>query len=329
MTLAERERRRRNLRWVVVALGAAVASGSSAAPAEPTNFLAEAAAAGELDRAASLLDAEERESRDEYDRDQQDRKTLAERVVVEGRAYVRLTRPGLLAMSLGLDAFLGRLSRIERLRRSIKRDIQRQSELDRRVVELGQRLLVLRQQRGPLSTAQLSRLKERSAVEDAKERALAFERAFASNQDEHTAVYSASVPFGGPLRRADKFTAMKGHLPFPVTGRTEILLAKRRGGGGPGLELRAPAGTPVQSVFAGRVVFADRYADYGQTVIVDHGEGYFSVSAGLTTPRVRVGQDIAAGTTLGEVADPGRGAALYFEIRFTGDPVDPSEWFGI
>lgn len=323
-----RSGRRRSSSWPVAAL-AAIALGAHAAPAEPTNYLAEAAAAGELDRAASLLDAEEREARDEYDRDQQERRSVAERLIVEGRAYVRLAKPGLLGLAMGLEAFLGRLSRIERLRRSIVRDVQRQAELDRRVVELGQRLLVLRQQRGPLSAAQISRLKERSAVEDAKERALAFERAFAPNQDDHTAVYSASVPFGGPIRSADKFTSMKGHLPFPVTGRTEILLAKRRGGGGPGLELRAPAGTPVQSVFAGRVVFADRYADYGQTVIVDHGEGYFSVSAGLTAPRVRVGQDVSAGTTLGDVADPGHGAALYFEIRFTGEPVDPSEWFGI
>jgi murein hydrolase activator len=85
----------------------------------------------------------------------------------------------------------------------------------------------------------------------------------------------------------------------------------------------------VQSVFSGRIVFADRYADYGQTVIVDHGEGYFTVSAGLQTPRVRVGQDVSAGTTLGEVAAQGHLPALYFELRFTGDPVNPSEWFGI
>jgi murein hydrolase activator len=296
---------------------------------EPTNYLAQAAAAGELDRAASLLDAEERENRDEYDRSQQERKDVAERLIVQGRAYVRLSRPGLLVLALGLEQFLGRASRLERLKRSIARDLERQTELNRRVVELGQRLLALRQQRGPLSASQLTRLNERSAVADAKERALAFERAFSTTNDNHTAVYAAHVPFGGPIRNADKFTAMKGHLPFPVTGRTEILLAKRRGGGGPGLELRAQAGTSVEAVFAGRVVFADRYADYGQTVIVDHGEGYFSVSAGLLSPRVRIGQDISAGTTLGEIADQGHGAALYFELRFTGDPINPSEWFGI
>jgi septal ring factor EnvC (AmiA/AmiB activator) len=85
----------------------------------------------------------------------------------------------------------------------------------------------------------------------------------------------------------------------------------------------------VQAVFAGRIVFADQYADYGQTVIVDHGEGYFTVSAGLETARVHVGQEVSAGTTLGEVAQQAKGSALYFEVRFLGEPVNPSEWFGI
>jgi septal ring factor EnvC (AmiA/AmiB activator) len=64
-------------------------------------------------------------------------------------------------------------------------------------------------------------------------------------------------------------------------------------------------------------------------VILDHGEGYFSVSAGLAKPLVRVGQDVSAGTKLGELEDSGRGSALYFELRLAGDPVNPSEWFGI
>jgi len=304
-------------------------SASELPPTDSTNYLAMAATAGELDRAASLLDAEERDSRDEYDRGQQELREIGERLIVEGRAYVRLSRPGLISLSLGLNRFLGHAGRLERLRRSIARDIQRQSAVQRRTIELGQRLLALRQQRGPLSGAQLTKLSARSTMADAKERALAFERAFTASAENHTAVYAAGVPFGGPLRSADKFTAMKGHLPFPMAGRTEILLAKRRGGGGPGLELRAAIGTPVQAVFAGRVVFADRYADYGQTVIVDHGEGYFTVSAGLLKPRVLVGQDVSSGITLGEITDQGHGAALYFEVRFTGDPINPSEWFGI
>jgi len=293
------------------------------------NLLARAAAAGELDRAASLLDADERETRDNYDRSQQELRELEERLLVEGRAYVRLTKPGLLAMSLGFERFLTRASRLERLKQSIRRDLSRQVQLQKMVVDLGQRLLAQRKQRGPISQAQLARLRDRSAVADAEERANAFERAFATSGESHTAVYAAAVPFGGALREAAKFSAMKGRLPFPVAGRTEILLAKRRGGGGPGLELRARPGTPVQAVYPGRVVFSDKYADYGHTVILDHGEGYFTVSAGLSAPTVRVGQDVSAGAKIGEVEGSEKGSALYFELRLAGDPVNPSEWFGI
>lgn len=309
-----------------------LASSSLAADLDATlapNLLERAAAAGELDRAASLLDADERETRDRYEREQQELKELEDRLVVEGRAYVRLTKPGFIVLALGFERFVNRASRIERLKQSIARDIARQRVLNRSQVDLGQRLLAQRKQRGPISGAQLARMHEQSTLAAAEERALAFERAFSSTAEQHTAVYAAAVPFGGPIRDGNTFSSMKGRLPFPVAGRTEILLAKKRGGGGPGLELRARAGTPVQAVYAGRVVFADKYADYGQTVILDHGEGYFTVSAGLASPSVRVGQDLSAGTKIGEVTDSGRGAALYFELRLTGDPVNPSEWFGI
>jgi septal ring factor EnvC (AmiA/AmiB activator) len=76
-------------------------------------------------------------------------------------------------------------------------------------------------------------------------------------------------------------------------------------------------------------VFSDRYADYGHTIIVDHGGSYFTVNAGVSAPSVRVGQEVAAGTKLGVVEGNERGSALYFELRRSGDPENPSEWFGL
>ena len=78
-------------------------------------------------------------------------------------------------------------------------------------------------------------------------------------------------------------------------------------------------------MFASRVAFAEKYADFGRTVIVDHGNNYFTVNAGLGSVRVRVGEDVTAGSTLGTVGDTG----LYFEIRRSGDTIDPAPWFGI
>jgi septal ring factor EnvC (AmiA/AmiB activator) len=93
--------------------------------------------------------------------------------------------------------------------------------------------------------------------------------------------------------------------------------------------MRVPLGSPVRSVFPGRVAFADEYSDYGTTVILDHGDGYFTVSANLKVIDVRVGDDVGASSRIGSVGDTGEGSLLYFEIRRGTDTLNPAEWFGI
>src|SRR6185436_7538907 len=93
------------------------------------------------------------------------------------------------------------------------------------------------------------------------------------------------------------FRSLKGRLPFPVAGRAEVNRVNR--GGGPAVELVAPSGSVVRSVAAGRVSFADRYDDYGLTVILDHGDHYYSIYGSLGAADVRVGDGISAGARLG------------------------------
>ena len=122
---------------------------------------------------------------------------------------------------------------------------------------------------------------------------------------------------------------MKGRLPFPITGRSEIHSARRPGADGPGLEMRAPRGTPVRAVYPGRVAFADSYAAYGKTIIVEHGDRHYTVSANLDEIAVKAGEDVTTGARIGSVGDTGQGSMLYFEIRVGTETVDPAEWFGI
>jgi murein DD-endopeptidase MepM/ murein hydrolase activator NlpD len=93
--------------------------------------------------------------------------------------------------------------------------------------------------------------------------------------------------------------------------------------------MSAPRGTPVRAVYPGRIAFADLYADYGKTIIVDHGDQHYSVSANLDEISVRVGDDVTSGTRLGSVGDTGRGPMLYFEMRVGSENVEASDWFGI
>jgi len=78
-------------------------------------------------------------------------------------------------------------------------------------------------------------------------------------------------------------------------------------------------------VSEGRVAFARRYGVYGTMVVIDHGEGYFTVYAGLARLDVTAGEPVVLGQTLGAVGtDP-----LYFEVRRGTRSLDPHEWVGI
>ena len=281
--------------------------------------------ASRLDKAAARLDSGERQARQTFEDLRRESKDTKARLVARGRAYVRLTRAGLLPLSGGFDQFLQRATQLERWHRSLAHDVNRERELETSIVALSKRIDSLSRDRGTLELRRAAARDSEDAMVDAQERALAFERAFASPpKDGHTAVYGANLPFSSDKEPAD-FRKLKGHLAFPVTGRAEIVRAKRRGGGGPGLEMRVAKGSCVQAVFGGRVAFADQYADFGNTVIIDHGNSYFTVNAGLASVRVRLGEDVSAGATLGTVGDTG----LYFEIRRSGDTVAPEAWFGI
>jgi len=88
------------------------------------------------------------------------------------------------------------------------------------------------------------------------------------------------------------------------------------------------AQTAVRYALDGRVAYAAPLNGYGLTVVVDHGNGVVSIYAHAGVLLVSTGDAIVRGQELGRVGDSGslRGAYLYFEMRETGKPVDPSTW---
>ncbi len=96
----------------------------------------------------------------------------------------------------------------------------------------------------------------------------------------------------------------------------------------PGLDLEAPVGTEIRTVFDGRVVFASWMRGYGLTALVDHGSGVLSVYAHAAVLLVEPGDTVVARQSIGLIGDTGalRGPCLYFEIRESGRPVDPADW---
>ncbi len=95
-----------------------------------------------------------------------------------------------------------------------------------------------------------------------------------------------------------------------------------------GIGISAPEGTAVKSVSAGTVAYAGPMGTYGNTVILEHGGGDYSVYGSLNRIDVRKGTRVIKGQALGTVgvSDPALGAHLHFEIRRGGPAVDPAEW---
>ncbi len=93
-----------------------------------------------------------------------------------------------------------------------------------------------------------------------------------------------------------------------------------------GIDLAAPAGTPVYAAKSGRVIFAGWGYYYGRYIRVDHGGGVETRYAHLSRIAVRPGQYVKRGQVIGYVGASGRGAYgvhLHFEIRVGGRTVNP------
>lgn len=92
-----------------------------------------------------------------------------------------------------------------------------------------------------------------------------------------------------------------------------------------GIDLLAPAGTPVEAAAAGRVVWSGPRDGWGVLVTIADGRGIRTLYAHLATAGVRLGDRVAAGTVVGRVGTTGdaTGPHLHFEVRVDGAAVDP------
>ena len=92
-----------------------------------------------------------------------------------------------------------------------------------------------------------------------------------------------------------------------------------------GADFLSPAGRPIKAPNAGRVVIASSRYFSGNTVVIDHGQGLFSLLAHLSEIDVKAGDLVPAGAVVGKVGATGRvtGAHLHWTVRLNGARVDP------
>lgn len=249
-----------------------------------------------------------------------------------------------------LDAFSEREARIAaeaaRLaeqRRQLDQERQRLAEVraqrqallaqaDQDVARGEQRVRAIEQDQRELTTL-LTRLAERAAAERAREQA----RDRAEPQQTADAPPAPDQPPAEistrptPSLPGERFSARRSRLPWPVSGPLKARFGSPRASGRTrwdGVVIAARPGSTVRSIHAGKVVYADVLGGYGLLVIVDHGEGYLSVYGYNDAVLKRVGQRVQAGEPIAAVGDRGSASGVYFEIRYRGQPVNPSAWCG-
>lgn len=137
---------------------------------------------------------------------------------------------------------------------------------------------------------------------------------------------------GKPTAGNLAFAQARGKMPLPVSGRITSRYGSQRGGDSrlkwDGLLISAPAGTQVNAIHGGRVVFADWLRGSGLLLILDHGNGYLSLYGHNQTLLREVGTMVKPGEPVSTVGNSGGigESSLYFAIRHRGQALDPLAW---
>lgn len=127
------------------------------------------------------------------------------------------------------------------------------------------------------------------------------------------------------------FRLAHGKLAWPTRGRIAAHFGQSREQGKlvwDGTLIQAPTGAPVRAIHAGRVELAQYLRGYGFIVILDHGGGYMSVYAYNESLARKKGDKVNVGDVIATVGNTGGQSipALYFQIRYNGQAVDPAGW---
>ncbi len=139
------------------------------------------------------------------------------------------------------------------------------------------------------------------------------------------------------IKPAIAFAQAKGRLPLPAQGKMIIKYGdKANASKSNGIVMETRAGAQITSPSDGWIVFAGVFRSYGQILIINAGDGYHILLAGLSQIDVQLGQFVLAGEPVGKMIGSGGGGkpkgseaapVLYVEFRKDGRSIDPDPWW--
>ncbi|MER8883874.1 murein hydrolase activator EnvC [Mesorhizobium sp. M0816] len=155
-----------------------------------------------------------------------------------------------------------------------------------------------------------------------------------------TELASLPVPESNRLTAAAPFSALQGQIALPVTGRIKRRFGADDGNGAVmlGDMVATQSGAIVTAPADGNVLYAGPFRSYGQLLILNAGNGYHVVLAGMSRISVASGQSVLAGEPVGAMGEARVASTsaskngnatpeLYVEFRKDGKPVDPAPWW--
>jgi len=139
-----------------------------------------------------------------------------------------------------------------------------------------------------------------------------------------------------PLKKMSQksFKTLKGLLNIPVKGKIVDLFGSYSDARfnivnfRSGIGIEAELGEPIHAVRVGKVIFSGWLNGYGNMMIIDHGESYFTVYAHANDLFKNLGDMVDTDEVIATVGETGSmaGPKLYFEMRYRGKPLDPLKW---
>jgi murein hydrolase activator len=125
-----------------------------------------------------------------------------------------------------------------------------------------------------------------------------------------------------------RFIEAKGTLPLPVGGTiVSNYNESHKAGQQKGIVIESRPEAAVISPFDGQIAFAGPFRHYGLLLIIDHGDGFHTLLAGLGSIEGTVGQLLLAGEPVGQMKkSSNEKPKLYMELRSKGSPINPEPW---
>lgn len=125
----------------------------------------------------------------------------------------------------------------------------------------------------------------------------------------------------------ENFVKAKGHLLRPARGPVVTAYGEQMSKGvtSKGIIIKTRSQAQVISPYDGTVIFAGPFRGYGNLIIIEHGQGYLSLLAGLEEVDCELGQMLLAGEPVGQMPESGD-TRLYVELRKGNHPINPLTW---